>query len=1120
MSQYSPVLRPIFRSEANHGGVMVALRLPVAAAQALAVPGGESAEDLHLTLAYLGDAEDLDPRRLDDLLARLEALGATTAPFPGRITGYGHFLNDGTDVLWSHVDAPDLPAFRHKVAQACVDAGLDPDREHGFTPHVTLGYYEDDPAPARPLFLGPIDLDFRAFHLVVAGEDDQTVAMGGTADGPGDPQSVMEPETLSALQSGDEVGSGADLASAVASWGAALVRPLVDGRACVVVKKGADVRVAVAGMDDGAYLADFAAGFRRINHDFIVEGVLLAKDLRGRWVDPAPALALSEVAVPTLFASDVLAMDGDLTEKPAWERHQFLRVLLAPVGRYAVVPPAVECAATLVEAAADEAMAWEPSEGEGFPNVGAVAVRVDSKYTHGESEDEVTWLAVGEQTRKDIFTSVGEVGMLAPQQGMFRRRRRSRFMNTVGNVSKKLSAADAAAVKTESATIARNAKIWENKSHAFRAAKWTHPNGHPRCSRCGAEEPVGGMCGMPAAWYARREVAPADQALAKDWGGRVEASPPGSVASGEKPRPNWPTIPLVTLSKEGVTKEDGDRLPLHQRSHAFVVGRLIDGEIKPDPKVPRVNPYESIFQRAGISLAPVNPYVVKWDESMVTRDPGGDGGGQFVSGGGSGVDEGGPGGPDSSDDVQPTSGPPSREPSEEDRVPSEATMRWLDDVEEHPEFVKARAANQGPTTMEEHSKDGEYTAERQSVHRDFVGRMLKETSRVPEGETPRIVLVMGTPGAGKTSTLQVEGLAADNPKFSTISADDVRSMIPGYSGYNSELVHDEASHVANRLALSLAGKARMNIVFDGTGKTYDTYVEYARSFKELGYDVELLYVSVPTEVSARRAVDRFLNDPRAGHRYVNPRRVLVDVDAKPTDTYNRLKASGFISRATEYDNNVPHGHPPRRVEDTRYPGTARSAAVRSDAPGRVRGVGRPLGARRNSRPSEAVARRAGSVHRVAEVDGIFWGTDGHPREVQPAAHEAEGSHPDRIALGKCYDEAGRYIALTAPHGSRSVAKLVHGTVVIGGAWEGGVRKSQTGVSIGHAWVEFSDKVYDGVMGRFYEKADYYKKLSAVREHEYTEDQARAMMVKTRMFGPWAGSAGMLGGPGGPGRRRR
>lgn len=32
------------------------------------------------------------------------------------------------------------------------------------------------------------------------------------------------------------------------------------------------------------------------------------------------------------------------------------------------------------------------------------------------------------------------------------------------------------------------------KDHEFERAEWTHPNGHPRCKRCGCEEPISGTC--------------------------------------------------------------------------------------------------------------------------------------------------------------------------------------------------------------------------------------------------------------------------------------------------------------------------------------------------------------------------------------------------------------------------------------------------------------------------------------------------------------------------------------------------------------------------------------------------------------------------------------------------
>jgi 8-oxo-dGTP pyrophosphatase MutT (NUDIX family) len=48
---------------------------------------------------------------------------------------------------------------------------------------------------------------------------------------------------------------------------------------------------------------------------------------------------------------------------------------------------------------------------------------------------------------------------------------------------------------SESERIRENKKKPENmRPHKFVAAEWTHPNGHPRCIKCGDEERTGGMC--------------------------------------------------------------------------------------------------------------------------------------------------------------------------------------------------------------------------------------------------------------------------------------------------------------------------------------------------------------------------------------------------------------------------------------------------------------------------------------------------------------------------------------------------------------------------------------------------------------------------------------------------
>lgn len=78
----------------------------------------------------------------------------------------------------------------------------------------------------------------------------------------------------------------------------------------------------------------------------------------------------------------------------------------------------------------------------------------------------------------------------------------------------------------------RRATAEARAPHAFRPAKWTHPNGHPRCSLCGDEEPVGGRCpgadhdGLSAAPstvsdLAARLAAMTDQLAALAAGGRT-----------------------------------------------------------------------------------------------------------------------------------------------------------------------------------------------------------------------------------------------------------------------------------------------------------------------------------------------------------------------------------------------------------------------------------------------------------------------------------------------------------------------------------------------------------------------------------------------------------------------
>lgn len=75
------------------------------------------------------------------------------------------------------------------------------------------------------------------------------------------------------------------------------------------------------------------------------------------------------------------------------------------------------------------------------------------------------------------------------------------------NVSiEKLSPAQRKECDEETARIKENEKLpAAGKPHEFKSAKYTHPNGHPRCLICGDEESIGKICNMPESWYKKHE---------------------------------------------------------------------------------------------------------------------------------------------------------------------------------------------------------------------------------------------------------------------------------------------------------------------------------------------------------------------------------------------------------------------------------------------------------------------------------------------------------------------------------------------------------------------------------------------------------------------------------------
>jgi HK97 family phage major capsid protein len=162
-----------------HPGAMVALMLSPEQQQALRDAAGViDAEADHITLCYLGDDAQAIQDRKNEILSALTALACATPPVQGTIGGVARFNaspgSGGQDVCVALYDCACLPDLRQAVMACCGQ----PASEHGFMPHITLGYLAPDaPMPVAQLERTPLEFDCIA--LVWAGERIDLPLQGG-----------------------------------------------------------------------------------------------------------------------------------------------------------------------------------------------------------------------------------------------------------------------------------------------------------------------------------------------------------------------------------------------------------------------------------------------------------------------------------------------------------------------------------------------------------------------------------------------------------------------------------------------------------------------------------------------------------------------------------------------------------------------------------------------------------------------------------------------------------------------------------------------------------------------------------------------------------------------------
>lgn len=149
-------------------GAMIALYPAKAVQEKLAahLKGGEPADDIHLTLVFLGpDAAKIEGR--EKIEAAVKAAAAGQAPLKGTVGGIAAFrgMPDGElRPIIATADVVGLNEFRARLMAALEEGGVKPEETHGFTPHLTLKYApKGDPVPEPP---EELPLDFGEVTLV------------------------------------------------------------------------------------------------------------------------------------------------------------------------------------------------------------------------------------------------------------------------------------------------------------------------------------------------------------------------------------------------------------------------------------------------------------------------------------------------------------------------------------------------------------------------------------------------------------------------------------------------------------------------------------------------------------------------------------------------------------------------------------------------------------------------------------------------------------------------------------------------------------------------------------------------------------------------------------------
>jgi predicted ABC-type ATPase len=181
---------------------------------------------------------------------------------------------------------------------------------------------------------------------------------------------------------------------------------------------------------------------------------------------------------------------------------------------------------------------------------------------------------------------------------------------------------------------------------------------------------------------------------------------------------------------------------------------------------------------------------------------------------------------------------------------------------------------------------GEYTPERKKLHKKIIYDIKKDLTCVQRKE-PIAILMGGSPASGKSTFLKKYRPYLLSEEILKVDADEVRSKLPEYKGWNATQTHLETKDIVNLLLSdrNIGIPCAFDLIYDGTMNSTKSYIPLINLLKSLGYKVFIVYIdNVDQDIIKQRALKRYQNSGR----FV-PLEVIDDFFTKGTAALESLK---------------------------------------------------------------------------------------------------------------------------------------------------------------------------------------------------------------------------------------